>query len=819
MKTHRLLLSAAAACALLAACDSRLPQPDMPDTDIDERVPLELKVKASPATETKVLVYGTSMPEGAVIGVAVVEPNLTTYDGENLMNIPYVAATKDGAQVWNPVNDPILLSPTTGNGHAYYPYSEEITSLKEIPMKATSDHQVDYMYAKKVNTLRKNYATASMTMYHAMCGVRLCIKRGTYTGEGVITSASVKGEALATSCMFDAIAVTRTDIQGAGETISPPMEPITITSEVQNIDIIAVPTGVESIIEIDLCIDGRTVSLKTPKKSYYNQGYLGLINITVDSGGSYVTSTDITEWIHDSISNRIETRDHTITFGGVTDGLTFDSSVDEDGNITVIVAPSITMETEVKPVTIDGEATLEQSVNEQTGIMTIRLSDINSDVTINFNGFWLWLTVYFDVAESKVGVDQKIFGTYTRPERVKMDGIDIDTDNMHTFETTGEHIMKIAVTNYKVVPNSAFSYITGLKSAIIPEGVERLEPWVFLGTSSFQEVSLPSTLKVIGYQCFERTGLLSCVVPNGCAMSYGVFDECYYITYVKLPPDMKMIPSGTFQDCKLLEHIDLPDHFTDIDERAFSGTAIKSFVLPEEMTTIKYGIFSGCKQLEEVVLPPNLTKIEQRAFMFCYELKRIIHADGSYTEGEFFIPEGVTDLGEYAIYINSPYIKSIRLPSTLQNVVEKSFLSPMLERFTMNKTNPKFDIRNNSVVETATNTLVGGATQSTNIHESVTTIGPYAFYDSKIEYIDIPASVTEIKDYAFAFSLPKQIISRGLTPATLGTNPFQISQYNGTLKVPAEAIDAYKSAWMINQVGYLGWSTARWRLQALAEGE
>ena len=819
MKTHRLLLSAAVSCALLAACDSRLPQPDMPDTDIDERVPLELKVKASPATETKALVYGTSMPEGAVLGVAVVEPNLTTYDGENLMNIPYVAATKDGAQVWNPVNDPILLSPTTGNGHAYYPYSEEIASLKEIPMKATSDHQVDYMYAKKVNTLRKNYATASMTMYHAMCGVRLCIKRGTYTGEGVITSASVKGEALATSCMFDAISVTRSDITGAGEAIAPPMKPLTITSEVQNIDIIAVPTGVESIIEIDLCIDGRTVSLKTPKKSYYNQGYLGLINITIDSGGSFVTSTDITEWIHDSISNRIETKDHTVTFDGVTDGLTFDSSVDEDGNITVIVAPSITMETEVKPVTITGEATLEQSVDEQTGIMTIKLSDIGSDVTINFNGFWLWLTVYFDVAESKVGVEQKIFGTYTRPERVKMDGVDIDTDYNHTFESAGEHIMKIAVANYKVVPNSAFSYITGLKSAIFPEGVEKLEPWVFLGTSSFQEVSLPSSLKTIGYQCFERTGLLSCIVPDGCAMSYGVFDECYYITYVKLPSDMKMIPSGTFQDCKLLEHIDLPDHFTDIDERAFSGTAIKSFVLPEEMTVIRYGTFSSCKQLEEVVLPPNLAKIEQRAFMYCYELKRVIHADGSYTEGEFFIPEGVTDLGEYAIYINSPYIKSIRLPSTLQNVVEKSFLSPMLERFTMNKTNPKYDIRNNSVVETATNTLVGGATQSTNIHESVTTIGQYAFYDSKIEYIDLPSSITEIQDYAFAFSYPKQIISRAITPPVLGTNPFQIAQYNGTLKVPEEALNDYKSAWMINQVGYLGWSTARWGIKALAEGE
>ena len=818
MKIHRLLLSAATTCALLAACDNRLPEPDLPQTD-DERVPLELKVKASPATETKGLIYGTSMPEGAILGVAVVEPNLMTYDGESLMNVPYVASTKDGAQVWNPVSDPILLSATTGNGYAYYPYSEDITSLKEIPIKATSDHQVDYMYAKKVNTLRKNYPSASMTMYHAMCGVRLCIKRGTYTGEGVITYAGVKGNALATSAILDAIAVTRTNIEGTGETIAPPIEPMTISSEVQNIDIIAVPTGLESVIEIELCIDGRPVTIKTPKKSYYYAGYFGLINITVDSGGSYVTSTDVTEWIHDSISNRIETKDHTITFAGVTDGLTFDSSVDEKGNVNILVAPSITMETEVKPVTIDGEATLQQIVNEETGIMTIKLSDINSDVTINFNGFWLWLTITFDVQEKQIGVEQKIFGTYTRPERVKMNGVDIDTDNMYTFETTGEHIMKIAVANYKVVPNSAFSYITGLKSAIIPEGVEKLEPWVFLGTSSFQEVSLPSTLKSIGYQCFERSGLLSCVVPDGCAMSYGVFDECYYITYVKLPSDMKMIPSGTFQDCKLLEHIDLPDHFTDIDERAFSGSAIKSFVVPEEMTTIRYGTFSSCKQLEEVTLPPNLTKIETRAFMYCYELKRVIHADGSYNEGEFFIPEGVTDLGEFAIYMNSPYIHTVRLPSTLQNVVEKSFVSPMLERFSMNKSNPKYEVRNNSVVETATNTLVGGATQSTKIHDSVTTIGPYAFYDSKIEYIDIPASVTEIKDYAFAFSLPKQIISRALTPATLGTNPFQISQYNGTLKVPAEAMDAYKSAWMINQVGYLGWSTARWRLQALAEGE
>jgi hypothetical protein len=237
------------------------------------------------------------------------------------------------------------------------------------------------------------------------------------------------------------------------------------------------------------------------------------------------------------------------------------------------------------------------------------------------------------------------------------------------------------------------------------------------------------------------------------------------------------------------------------------------------MTTIRYGTFSSCKQLEEITLPPNLTVIEQRAFMYCTSLKRVIQADGSCNEGEFFIPEGVTELGEYAIHFNSPDLHTVRLPSTLETVVQKTFVSPMLERFTMNKPNPKFDIRNNSVVETATGILVGGCTQGGTIDESVSIIGPYAFYESEVEKIEFHAGVTEIQDNAFAFSLPKQIISRALVPPALGITPFQIANYRGTLKVPQEAMDAYRTNWMINEIGYLGWSTARWGLVALSEGE
>ena len=197
----------------------------------------------------------------------------------------------------------------------------------------------------------------------------------------------------------------------------------------------------------------------------------------------------------------------------------------------------------------------------------------------------------------------------------------------------------------------------------------------------------------------------------------------------------------------------------------------------------------------------------------------MVQADGSCVEGEFLVPEGLTRFQEYTFYFDSPYMHTVHLPSTLEDVETKGLVSPMLQKFTLRGPNARYDIRNNSLVETATNTLIAGATQGGTVHESVTAIGPYAFYDSEVEYIDLPAGLLEVQDNAFAFSLPKQIISRATTPPTLGTAPFQISNYRGTLKVPEEAMEAYREQWMINEVGYLGWSTARWSLKALSEGE
>ena len=814
MKAFGRILSAAFVCALLAACQERLPEPIT--LDDQDSAPLELEVIANPAGVTRGPLYDTVLPEGARIGVAIVENNLDTYNGKTIMNIPYEAKMKDGSQVWEAVGEQILLTNTSGNAYAYYPYSEEITSLKEIPLKASSTHQVDYLHAKKVSGLRKSNTKASIYFYHILGIVRLSVTRGTYTGEGVITSASVGGEGIAGKAMLNTIDARVTDYEDIGVHIGPPIEPFTISSEKQWRDIIVVPTKTDAKLEIELCIDGRKVMVETSRNTTISGGYINNINITIDKGSAYVTSTDVTEWTHDKFSNRIELKEHTVTFAGNTEALTFDSSVDEEGNVNIIVAPQFTIDSEVKPVTIDGEATLEQNVDEETGIMTIKLSDINSDVTINFNGFWLWMTFVHEITD--ISQPTRIYYGGS-PERIKMDGVDISTEMYHQFETAGEHVMKMAIKNYKGYQYSFMQYILTVKSAIFPEGMETLGAWCFLGCSNLKEVYLPSTLKSISYQAFERSGLTSCVVPDGCWMSYGVFDDCSSLTYVKLPSDMTAIPDGTLAGCSKLADFEIPAGVTSIGHSAFEGTAITSIAFPDAVSELADEVCKSCKYLKEIRLPASLTKIGRQAFSFCESIERFIQADGSYEEGVFTIPEGVTELGEIPFYFRSPTIKTMSIPSTLTTIVDRSFSCPNLERYIMPNGNPLFDIRNNSIVETATNRLIAGAILSSKIHESVTTIGKEAFYESCIASVDLHAGVTMIEDYAFDYSDITQIICRATTPPTLGESPFRLTNYSGRMKVPEESISLYRSSWFLTDVGYLGWTNYRWGLVALAEGE
>ena len=81
--------------------------------------------------------------------------------------------------------------------------------------------------------------------------------------------------------------------------------------------------------------------------------------------------------------------------------------------------------------------------------------------------------------------------------------------------------------------------------------------------------------------------------------------------------------------------------------------------------------------------------------------------------------------------------------------------------------------------------------------QTIKTIGGWAFYGcSSLKEITIPASVEKIDDSAFQYSGLKTVRFEGTQPAVLGSNVFDLTSYSGfSIYVPAQAVDAYKTAW------------------------
>lgn len=811
MKASLSSFLAIVAMTFFSACSHLEPDHKNPD---GPEAPINISVTASDGTPTRGIITGTSLPDGSQIGLTFCDISGTTYQGKKYENISYTAEGSGSAQTWD-TSSPIMVANTPGTLYGYYPQSSPVTDIRKIPLTADSSTQTDYMYAEPVGDITKANPSAQIVMKHALAAIRLNVMRGTYSGTGSVSAASVSGADIPTSAVLDARTGELSSYKGYSTAISPSISSFTLSQSGSYIDILTIPCGNSSDVNVSLTIDGNRYET-TINDAQLRQGTMTECKITVNDGGVSVTSVNVTAWKQNSAGSQIVQNDYKVTFEGDMDGLSFSNSVDDEGNVTILAVPYISKDAETKPVTIVGTATLEQSVDDKTGVLTIRLSDIASDVSVIFDGFYLWITVTHNVTD--ISSTTKIYNSGT-PIRIKMDGTEIGTDKQYQFETTGEHIMKIAFDNYKVCPGSFFYYTGTVTEAVFPEGVEEIGSWSFLGCTNFKKVSLPSTLKKLHYQCFERSGLVSAEIPDGCWMNYGVFSGCTSLTSVKLPSYMESIPALTFDGCTSLTSFEFPEGVKSIGYNAFYGTGLEKIHFPDAVTVLESQVCKSCSNLKEVKLPASLTKIDYQAFSFCESLERIILSDGTVCTEEFIIPEGVTDIGEIIIYRAAPGIKKIRIPTTLQNIHPRSFTHEQFEGFTMVTPHSTYDIRNNALVETVTNILVSGGTQCGKVHESVTEIGAYAFESSAVETIDLHAGITMLHDNAFDYSKPSVIISRSTTPPAIGNMPFRLSNYTGTVKVPAESITLYRSQWYLTDVGYLGWSNFRWGLTALTEGE
>ena len=184
-----------------------------------------------------------------------------------------------------------------------------------------------------------------------------------------------------------------------------------------------------------------------------------------------------------------------------------------------------------------------------------------------------------------------------------------------------------------------------VKKAVIGSGVTSIGVQAFSNCENMTSVTIPNTVRKIGYNAFSRSGITSLTIPSSVReIGYDAFVNCAKLKTVKLPtsitstPDFTncvsltsiVIPKGTtsigsFDGCKSLQKITIPSSVTNI--QSFEGcTSLTNISLPDSVWSI--GSFAGCTRLVSVKLPAGgISYLDSETFKNCTKLTTITNLD------------------------------------------------------------------------------------------------------------------------------------------------------------------------------------------------
>ena len=175
----------------------------------------------------------------------------------------------------------------------------------------------------------------------------------------------------------------------------------------------------------------------------------------------------------------------------------------------------------------------------------------------------------------------------------------------------------------------------------VPEGVTAIAGVSFCDAAGLEEITLPSTLKSIGYYAFEGCGFSRVELPEGLeTIAHAVFNRCFQLEEVTVPASVTEIQEGAFHRCTALKRITVDPasgSFADRDGILFSrdgtqllcypaGRGAPSYAVPEGVETIGVMAFKQASMLTAVGLPSSLREVGEDAFLDCSGIKDLYYA-------------------------------------------------------------------------------------------------------------------------------------------------------------------------------------------------
>ena len=343
-----------------------------------------------------------------------------------------------------------------------------------------------------------------------------------------------------------------------------------------------------------------------------------------------------------------------------------------------------------------------------------------------------------------------------------------DIDILPSVTTIGDwafyycnSMTSVSMSSVTMIGNNAFSACSALTSISMP-AVTTMDEYAFSGCYLVTSVSMPA-VTTIGDNAFSGcSSLASVFIPSSCtSIGDNPFEQCIGLKEIMVDENNPNYSSadGALYDKGKTTLISWPTAEGDID------------IMPS-VTTIGSGAFSGCSALTSVSMPA-VTTIGVSAFSACSALTSLS------------MPL-VETLSNYA-FSTCQALTSVYIPASCTSIGFNPFMRCCsLQEIIVDDNNPNYTSLDGALYDKEMKTFVScpGVKTSINLPASVEEVRDYAFYEcTALTSVSMP-SVRTIGDWSFWFCSAMVSVSMPAV-TTIGANSFSLCGNLSKVDIPA----------------------------------
>ena len=624
-------------------------KPDIPQ-DAAYKVQIYNEINQQPATKVTTDGFCT----GDEVGVYLVNydgqtPGVLKVEGNQADNVRF-AFNENGD--W--VSDYDIYykdNETNVDMYGYYPYADP-TSIEAYPFEVARDQSKgaehgqmapyeasDFLWAKTKN-VTPTASKVILSFNHKMSSARVRFTQGSGWADAA-EYAAVSKEVLVTNTIRKAtIDLSTGVVTPEGEV---PLTGIVPMKDYDEFRAIVVPQTVAAgQTLLTITVDGQPRHYVRDVDTEYLPGKITTYDLSIskkENTGEYkveLTGVNITAWEADNVSHGEDAREYVVVHNAVPGGL----------------EKTITERLEMDPTKIKNLKLTGKITNEDYSFMKIKMKTLQR----------LNLKEVESVVDGVYAIPKYAFeGKTTLIKCVLPDKLErIEKDAFSKTALTGTLLLPEGL-NYV----SGFS-ATKITSVQFPSTLEEIGEYAFENCKSLiTEISLPESVRTIGYRAFQESAIIgnlalphnleligdsafqscssltgSLVIPDKVeSIRSSAFSSCGFTGTLTLPKGLLKIGSSAFSGTKFKGELNIPSSVATIGSNAFSHTLFNgTLVLPSELISLGSSVFSGCWRLSGVVeIPENILAIPSGLFYGCTGLEGIkLHKDVEVIESQAF---------------------------------------------------------------------------------------------------------------------------------------------------------------------------------------